>query len=138
MRARGAGRNPCSGCDPSVVGFERHPKLVVEDSQVAVATTYDRIRPDRLHFLRHHADIGLVAAVVAEAIEAEAIVEMTKQCDVVFQRDIRASSATTTASAAATATAEAATTTAHAHAATTATAHAHAATATSTETGVTA
>src|SRR5262252_8438426 len=115
MRARGGGGNPCSGCDPLVVGFELHPELVVEDSQIAVAATYDRIRPDRLYFLRHHADIGLVAAVIDKAIESKAIIEMTEQGDVVLECDIRASSA---AAASATATASAAT----AHARATATA----------------
>ena len=58
-----------------VVGLELQPELVVEDPQVSIAAAHDRLRHDRLHFLRHHADIGLVAAVVAEAIEAKAIVE---------------------------------------------------------------
>src|SRR5262245_24036297 len=107
---RGRGWNPCTGCDPLVICHEWQAELVVEDTQVSVAATHNRVWSDSLHLLCHHADIGFVAAIVAEAIESKAIVEMTKQCDVVFQRDIRASSATTTASAAATATAEAATT----------------------------
>jgi len=100
---------------------------------LVVAAAHDRIGPDRLHFLRQHADIGLVAAVVDEAIEAQAVVKMTDERDVVFERDVRASSpATTTTTFAAT------TTTTAAHARATATA-AHAwATTTSAEAGVSA
>ena len=50
-----------------------------------------------LHLLRHHADIGLVAAVVAEAIEAEAVVEMAEHDDVVLQPDVGLVASATTA-----------------------------------------
>jgi hypothetical protein len=91
-----------------VVGFERHAEFPVVDSQVAVAAAHDRIGPDRLHFLRHNTNIGLVAAVVREAVEAETVVETAKQNDVVLEPDVGAPStaaataATTAASAAAT------------------------------------
>jgi len=54
----------------------------------AVPAAADRIRHDDLHLLRHHADIGLVAAVVAEAIEAKAVVELTEKSDVVLEGDV--------------------------------------------------
>ena len=136
MRAGERGRDPSAGCDPLVVCHELQTELVVEDAQISVTAAHNRIRPDGLHLLRHHADIDLVAAVVAEAIESEAIVEVTDHADVVLERDIRASSATA-ATAAAPTTASAAATTA-AEAATAPAAHTHAAaSATSSETGVT-
>src|SRR5215475_16218705 len=110
------GRNPCARRQPLLVGLELDAEPVIEDPQIAVATAHDRVRHDRLHLLRHHADIGLVAAVVAEAIEAEAVVEMAEQRDVVLERNIRPPSAATATAAAAAAAAEAAAT--HAAAAT--------------------
>src|SRR6185503_14414028 len=97
---------------PLVVGVEWQAKLVVVDTQVAVVTADDSIRPHGLNFLRHYADITLVAAVVAEAIEAEAIVEMPEQDDMVLERDVGTSSATASAAAATAATCARATTTA--------------------------
>jgi hypothetical protein len=41
-----------------------------------------------LHFLRHDADIGLVAAVIAEAIEPKAVVEPAEKGDVVLKRNV--------------------------------------------------
>jgi hypothetical protein len=46
-----------------------------------------------LDFLRHHADVGAVTAVVAETIETEAVGETAKQHDVVFQSDVGTPSA---------------------------------------------
>src|SRR6516164_6824825 len=69
------GRNAHARCDPGVVGFELQTEPVVEDPQVSVPPASNRVRPDRLHLLRHHADIDLVATVVGEAIEADALVE---------------------------------------------------------------
>src|SRR5262249_38953880 len=97
------GWNPCAGSNPPVVALELHAELVVEDAQVTVAAAHDSIRPDGLHFLSHHADIGLVSAVVDEAVVAETIVEMAEKHDVVLERDIRAPAAATAASATATA-----------------------------------
>src|SRR5262245_22369625 len=67
---------------------------------------HHRLRHDSLHLLRHHADIGAVAAVVAEAIVAEPVGQMAEQNDIVLERDV-GSSATTAATAAATTTAAA-------------------------------
>jgi hypothetical protein len=68
-------------------------------------------RRDPRDFLRHDTHIGLVAAVIAEAIEAKAIVQITKKNDVVLQSDVGTPSAT----AATTATTTTAATTATAH-----------------------
>src|SRR6185436_18430299 len=100
MQLRSGGWNPRPRGKPLVVGLEWQPKLFVVDTQVAVVTADDSIRPHGLNFLRHYADITLVAAVVAEAIEAEAIVEMPEQDDMVLERDVGTSSATASAAAA--------------------------------------
>src|SRR6187431_361086 len=99
MQLRSGGWNPRPRGKPLVVGLEWQPKLFVVDTQVAVVTADDSIRPHGLNFLRHYADITLVAAVVAEAIEAEAIVEMPEQDDMVLERDVGTSSATAAAAA---------------------------------------
>jgi nucleotide-binding universal stress UspA family protein len=49
------------------VTLEFDANLVVVDTQVTVAVTNHRLRHHLLHFLRHDADIGAVAAVIAEA-----------------------------------------------------------------------
>src|SRR5439155_8965489 len=105
---RCAGRDFCARGEPLVVALELQSEPVIEDLQVAVAAAGDRLRHDRQNFLRHDTDVGLVAAVVAEAIEAEAVVEMAKQRDVVLEHHV--GSPATAAASAATATADAATT----------------------------
>src|SRR5262245_16849405 len=99
---RGSGRKPRARSEPLLVGLEFHAELVVEDSQVAVAAAHDRVRHDGPHLLRHDADIGAVAAVVGEAIEAEAVVEMAEQDDVVLERNIGPPAAAAAAAATAT------------------------------------
>src|SRR6185369_16170111 len=98
--------------NPMLVGLEPDAEPVVKDAQCTIAITHHRLRHDSLHFLRHHADIGTVAAVVAEAIIAEAIGKMTEQDDIVLERDVgpSASTATTEAATATTATEAAAAT----------------------------
>src|SRR6185437_8502906 len=87
--------------EPCVVGLEPQPELVVEDTQIAVAAAHDGVRHHGLDFLRDHADIGLVLAVVGEAIEAEPVGEMAEQDHVVLERDVGApaTAAATTAAA---------------------------------------
>ena len=102
---QGRGWDPRAGCYPLVVCHELQTELVVEHAQISVTAALNRVRPDRLHFLRHHADIRLIAAVVAEAIEAQAVVEVSDQPDVVLERDIRTPATTATAAPAATTTA---------------------------------
>src|SRR4029079_10515762 len=100
MRLRCGGGNPRARGKPLVVGLALQPEPFVEDAQISVVAADDCIRPHGLNFLRHHADIGLLAAVIAEAVEAEPIVEMPEQNDVMLERDVRAPSAATTAASA--------------------------------------
>ena len=65
--------------------------------------------------MRHYADVGLVAAVIAEAIEADTVAEMTEKNNIVLEGNVRspstaATTATTAAEATTTAAAEAAAT----------------------------
>src|SRR4029079_13382414 len=91
-------------CDPLLVGLESKAELLVEDPQVSVATTSHRLRRNLLHLVRHDTDIGLLAVVVAETIEVQAIGKPPEQHDVVLQGDVGPASASTatTPSAAAT------------------------------------
>src|SRR3984893_5392147 len=83
-----AGRDMSARRGPLVVGLELQAQLVVEDTQIAVAAAQYRRGHDCLDFLRHHADIGLVAAVVAEAVEAEAVIEVAEKRDVVLKHHV--------------------------------------------------
>ena len=85
--------------------------------EIAVAAALDGVGPHCIDLLRHHADIGLVAAVVGKAIVAESVFQMAEQHNVVLERDVRSASAATSA---ATAAAEAASTAAERSAMTTA------------------
>src|SRR5215211_1702381 len=73
---------------PLVVALKLHPELVVQDAQIAVVAAQYRRGHDCLDLLRHHADIGLVAAVVAEAVEAEAVVEVAEKRDVMLKHHV--------------------------------------------------
>ena len=97
MPDAGDGWDPCARRDPPVVGLELQAELLVQDLKVAVPTAHDRLRHDRLHFLRHDADIGSVAAEITEAIEPKAVVEMAENGDVVLQRNIGTPAAAATA-----------------------------------------
>ena len=76
-------------------------KLVVKDAQVAVRPAHDELRGNRLHLLGDHADIVLVAAVIAEAIEAKSVREPAEQDNVVLERDIGSATAAAMEAAAA-------------------------------------
>src|SRR4051812_14932318 len=77
--------NCCPGWDmsarrrPLVVGLELQAELVVDDAQIAVAAAQYRRGHDCLDLLSHYADIGLVTAVVAEAIKAKAVIEAAEK-----------------------------------------------------------
>src|SRR5580698_4939469 len=92
MRDHGGARDFCSRRQPRFVGLELDAKLVVVDAEITVPALRDGSRHDGLHFLRHHPDIGSVAAVVGEAIETEAIVEAAERYDVVLEPNIGATS----------------------------------------------
>ena len=79
------GRNSCPRFYPLIVGFERQAEHLVIHPQISVRSTSDRVWHDLLHFLRHNANIKVIAALVTEAIEAEAVVEITEERDVVFE-----------------------------------------------------
>src|SRR5262249_10905734 len=66
-----------------------------------------RLWPDGYDFLRQHADIHFVAAVIAEAIESQAVIEPADKRDVMLEPDIGAASAAATTAAATTAAAAA-------------------------------
>src|ERR1700750_298405 len=68
--------------EPIFVGLEFHAELLVVDAQIAVAATRDGVGHHGLHFLGDDTDECLVAAKIAEAIEAETVVEMAEQHDV--------------------------------------------------------
>jgi hypothetical protein len=92
-----------------IVSLEPESELVVKDAQIPVFVSHDGLGHDGLHFLRHYADIGPVAAVVAEAIETDAVGEMPEKLDIVLEHNVRppaasAATATTAPAAAASAT----------------------------------
>jgi hypothetical protein len=108
-----------------LVGLKLDAELVVEDSQIAILPARDRFRRNGLHFLCDNANIGALAAVIAEAIKAKAVGKMAEENDIVLKRDIRSPPAAATTAATTTAT------TAAAEAATATTSQATAATAAS-------
>jgi hypothetical protein len=85
-----------------LVSLKLDAKLIVEDSQVAIPPARDRFRRNGLHFLCYHTNIGALAAVITEAIKAEAVSEMAEQNDIMLDRDIRSPSAAATTAATAT------------------------------------
>jgi hypothetical protein len=89
----------CAGRNPLVVGLERNAELAIEHPQVAIRAADDRIRHDRPNFLSDDANIGFVAAVIAEAVEADAVIEAAEQLDVMLERDVGPPSAATEAAA---------------------------------------
>ena len=82
-------RQPASGCGPIVVGSEWQSEPFVRHPKIAVATDNDRIGSYGSDFLRNHPDIGLLAAVVREAVVTETVVEPAQQHDIVLQLDVR-------------------------------------------------
>src|SRR6516162_432415 len=93
---------------PMFVTLEFDADLVIVHAQVTIGVTNDCVRHHLLHFLRHDADIGAIAAVIAEPIIPKAIGEMAKQDDVVFDRYVGSPSAAATAAPSTTAEATAA------------------------------
>src|SRR4029079_18618597 len=93
----GRGRDTLARSNPLFVGLHLEAELVVIDAEIAVAVAHDRFRPHCFDFLRHHADIGLIAAEIAEAIEAEAVVELTEQADRMLGADVGRHAATAAA-----------------------------------------
>jgi len=73
---------------PVLVSLKLDAKFVVEDPQVAIPSSGDGFRRNRLNLLSHHANICPVTPVIAEAIKTDAIGEIAEKDDVVFERDI--------------------------------------------------
>src|SRR6202040_567335 len=69
-------------------------------AHIAVRAARYRFRHHGPHLLRHHPDIGGVAAVVDEAIIAETVVESSEQHDIVFEAHVGATPAAAAAAAA--------------------------------------
>src|ERR1700733_7259006 len=95
MRDHGGARDFCSRRQPRVVGLEFDAKLVVVDAEITVAALRDGLRHHGLHFLRHYADIGSIAAVVGETIETKTVIEAAEQHDVVLEPNVGATSSAT-------------------------------------------
>jgi mannose-1-phosphate guanylyltransferase len=92
-----------------VVSLEAEPEFFVLDAQGTITVSHDGLRHDRLNLLRHHANVGTVAAVVAEPIVAKAVRQVAEQGDIVLEPDVRSTpAAAATAAAATTATTAAA------------------------------
>src|SRR5262245_21470671 len=115
FRSWSNGWQPRARRNPFLVCLELDAEPVIEHAEGAIAIAHNSFRHHRLDFLRDHADVRTIAAVVAEAIVAKAVCKMPEQNDIVLDHDVGPSPAATTA---ATATTEAATTTAtYSHAA---------------------
>jgi len=83
--------------DPLIIGLELQPKLPVIHPKIAVGVVRYRLWHHLLHFLCHDANVCLIAAVVAEAVQAKPVVQVTDKNDVVLEPDIRSPTAATTA-----------------------------------------
>src|SRR5262249_49048086 len=83
-------RNSCARGEPMVVILEFHPELLVVHPQIAVAAARHDVRRDLHDLLRNDSDVGFAAAVIAEAIEAKTIVQITEKNDVMLEQDVGA------------------------------------------------
>ena len=86
---------------PLPVGFKWQSKHVIGNAQIPVSAARHRFWNDRLHFLRHDPDICRMAAVVDEAIVAEAVAEPPEQNNIVLEPEVGASPAATASAMAA-------------------------------------
>jgi hypothetical protein len=86
---------------PLPVGFKWQSKHVIGNAQIPVSAARHRFWNDRLHFLRNDPDICRMAAVVDEAIVAEAVAEPSEQNNIVLKPEVGAPPATTTSAMAA-------------------------------------
>src|SRR5262249_50439287 len=93
VRQQCAGRHACARGNPLPEGWKRPPDPFEKNHEKPGAPAHHCFGHHRLHLLRHHTHIGAVAAVVGEAIEAEAVVEMAQQGDVVLETDVGPTSA---------------------------------------------
>jgi|SRR5580704_10530830 hypothetical protein len=73
---------------PLIVGFELYSQLTVMHAEEAIRSPLDGLGNHVFHLLSDHADIGFVAAIVTEAIDAEAVWKPADEDDVVLEADI--------------------------------------------------
>ena len=78
MRRANAAGYVCALRKPPFISLEFEAELAVVDAEITILAALDRIRPHQLYLLRHHADVGMVAADITEAIIAEAVVEVPR------------------------------------------------------------
>ena len=88
MSGSNGGRNVSSLGQPLAPALQPQAKLLVIDTQIAVTAADDGLRHHRFHLLRHHAHIYLIAAVVAETVEAESVSEPAEQDNVVLEPNV--------------------------------------------------
>ena len=100
--------------DPLIIALELQAKLLVVDPEIAVGAACYHRGHHLLHFLRHDPNVYLSAAVVAETVQAEPVVQAINKDDVVLEPDIRSPTAATSTAEAATATPKASSSTAKA------------------------
>jgi hypothetical protein len=99
MSGPDAGRNVSSCGHPLAPALQAQAKLVIIDTQIAVTAAGDGLRHHRFDLLRHHAHIHLVAAVVAETVEAYSVGEPAEQDDAVLEPNVGVMAAAVTAAA---------------------------------------
>src|SRR5580693_7217911 len=85
---------------PLVVSLEWQSKPVVGNAHIAVRAARYRFRHHGSHLLRHHPDIGGVAAIVDEAIIAETVVQPPEEHDILLEAHVGATRAAATPAAA--------------------------------------
>ena len=74
---------------PFVPSLQAHAEAPIVDPQEATLAAHDRRRRDPLNVLRHHADVDLVAPVVAVTVQVEAAVMLGYELDVALEARIR-------------------------------------------------
>ena len=109
MRSLSPSKSSARPRDPGVPSQKLQPEPVIVDPQISIAIPRDGVRRDALNLLGHDADIGcVVAPLITETVDAEAIIQPSQGNDVFLEPDIgtmAAASATTATAPATTATA---------------------------------
>ena len=82
---------------PFIPGLHAQPQPIIIHTQVAIGAADHGLGHYGLDFLRHHANIRFVAAIVAETIETEAVIEAAEHDDVVLEPDIGVTAAAVSA-----------------------------------------
>src|ERR1700733_9250189 len=85
---------------PRVPALHAQAQPFVIHPQIAIAAADDGLGLYGEDLLGHHADISFAAAIVAEAVEAETVIEAAEHDDVVLQADVGSPAAAMAATAA--------------------------------------